>query len=580
MQYKLISERNEHLGVKEQILINRGFNIEDIEHYLNPSELDNHSSTLINNIDEGIRILFKHLNKDNNKIYVQVDSDCDGFTSSAVLLNYLHRLFPTVVENKFLFGLHDDKSHGIDMKNITEDISLVIAPDSSSNQFKEHEILFNKGIDVLVIDHHLTDHVSEYACIINNQLDDYPSKELSGVGMVYKFCQRIDEITNHSYADDFLDLVSLGLIADMVSLKDFEVHYLVDKGIKQFKNPFMKAMLNKNAYVLGSNPTPIDIAFYIAPFVNAMNRSGTLVEKTLLFESMLEWKAYDQVPNTKRGSFDPYEIRVEQAVRVSTNVKNRQEKNQTENLNYILKKIEEDKLYEDKIIIFKTEKNIDTNLKGLIANKIAPKFQRPVLILTKQEKDGEIYWTGSGRGYNRCDLKDFRGFLLSTNLVEYAEGHSNAFGCSIKDENFNKIKEYINETLKDMDLSTYYSVDFIYNSKNNFYNDIYNIGEMKYLWGQEIEESLIAIEKLKLTKDNLVLMSPNSRPTLKFVLDNGISCIKFHSSQEEYEKLYSDEGYIEINLVGSCDLNEWNGKVTPQIKIKEYEIINKQEFYF
>ena len=70
--------------------------------------------------------------------------------------------------------------------------SLVILPDSSSNDYEVHQKLSERGVDVLVIDHHEAEKISEYACVINNQLCDYPNKALSGVGLVYKFCKYID----------------------------------------------------------------------------------------------------------------------------------------------------------------------------------------------------------------------------------------------------------------------------------------------------------------------------------------------------------------------------------------------------
>jgi hypothetical protein len=90
---------------------------------------------------------------------------------------------------------------------------------------------------------------------------------------------------------------------------------------------------------------------------------------------------------------------------------------------------------------------------------------------------------------------------------------------------------------------------------------------------------LICVENLKVTKENLTLMSPDKKPTLKITLPNKLSFIKFGSSQEEYEKLLS-EGYIEINLIGKCNANEWMGRVTPQILIEDYEIIGMSKYNF
>lgn len=112
-------------------------------------------------------MIIKHLNN-KSKIFIQVDSDCDGYTSSAVLLNYLHKWVPSIVESNFSYGFHNGKYHGINIDMIPEGTSLVIAPDSSSNNYDVHKYLSDKGIDILVIDHHKADKISEYACVINN----------------------------------------------------------------------------------------------------------------------------------------------------------------------------------------------------------------------------------------------------------------------------------------------------------------------------------------------------------------------------------------------------------------------------
>ena len=155
-------------------------------------------------------MLIKHIAQ-NDDIMIQVDSDADGFTSAAALINYLNCLFPSFVSNHIYYRLHTGKQHGIIPETITDNIKLVIAPDSSSNSYDECKELKSKNIDVLVIDHHEAEYECEDACVINNQLCDYPTKSLSGVGMVYKFCSYIDELLDVDYANQFLDLVALGI---------------------------------------------------------------------------------------------------------------------------------------------------------------------------------------------------------------------------------------------------------------------------------------------------------------------------------------------------------------------------------
>lgn len=80
-----------------------------------------------------------------------------------------------------------------------------------SNDFIQHEELSQKGIDVLVLDHHEAEKYSEYACVINNQMCNYPNKSLSGAGVVYKFCTYLDKLLETNYAEDFLDLATVGI---------------------------------------------------------------------------------------------------------------------------------------------------------------------------------------------------------------------------------------------------------------------------------------------------------------------------------------------------------------------------------
>ena len=157
--------------------------------------------------------------------------------------------------------------------------------------------------------------------------------------------------------------------------------------------------------------------------------------------------------------------------------------------------------------------------------------------------------------------------------------HSNAFGFGVED---NKVKDFIlycNTILKDFSFSPCYFVDFIFDVNNFNQKDILDIAELKSLWGQGIEEPYIALTNIKVTKNNIYLMSPDKNPTLKIILANGTSLIKFKSNEEEFNNLKSD-GMITLNIVGRCERNAWNGRISPQIIIEDYEIAKKIEYYF
>lgn len=579
MEYQLIAPRiplGRLLTAVEQVLANRGIAPENVEHYLNTTDEDILSPMLIMNIEEGVKVLIKHIAQ-GDKVLIQIDSDCDGYTSAAALINYLNRLFPGFVQTNVYYRIHTGKQHGILLETIPDDVKLVIAPDSSSNDYEVHQQLKSKGVDVLVIDHHEADKISENAVIINNQLCDYPTKSLSGVGMVYKFCSYMDELLNVDYADDYLDLVALGMVADMMDLRDFETRHLITRGLENIRNPYFKGMVDKQAYSLKDGISPIGVAFYIAPYVNATIRMGTQEEKLMLFESMLDYRGYELVPSTKRGCKGQTETRVEQACRNCTNIKNRQTKARDAALENIERIIKEKNLLENKILAIKLDTfAADRNLTGLIANQLMAKYQRPVLLLNKTA-DG---WEGSGRGYDKSKFDNLREFLKESGMIMYAEGHANALGVGITDEEFKAFIEYSNRELAEFDFTPCYKVDFIFSGSDFRGTDIVEIAELKSLWGQGVDEPLVAIEHINVYAGNVVLMSPDKSPTLKITLPNGTSLIKFKSSQEEYETLCSEAGCITINVVGKCERNVWNGTVTPQIIIEDYEIVGEQKYYF
>lgn len=539
-------------------------------------------------------MLISHVSQ-GHKILIQIDSDCDGYTSAALLINYLNCLFPGYVQNDVYYRIHTGKQHGIILDTIPKDVRLVIAPDSSSNDYDVHAALAERGVDVLVIDHHEAEKISPHACIINNQLCDYPTKSLSGVGMVYKFCSYVDELMNVDYADQFLDLVALGMIADMMDLRDFETKHLITRGLQNIRNPYFKGMVDKQQYSLKDGITPIGVAFYIAPYVNATIRMGTQEEKLLMFESMLDYRGYELIPSTKRGCKGQQETRVEQACRNCTNIKNRQTKARDAALETIESIIKQKNLLENKILAIKLDSySADRNLTGLIANQLMAKYQRPVLLLNKTTCDTDIFdtdgnkittlvstaWEGSGRGYDKSKFDNLRQFLQDSGMVMYAEGHANALGVGITDNKFEEFIKYSNKALASFDFTPCYKVDFIFSGADFRGSDIIEIAGLKNLWGQGVDEPFVAVEHINVSSGNITLMSPDKSPTLKITLPNGTSLIKFKSSQEEYERLSSEMGCITINVVGKCERNVWNGSVSPQIIIEDYEIVGEQKYYF
>ena len=578
MKYKLIAKPNKNYSPMQQILVNRGIDVKDIEHYLKTSDADILNPDLLDNMAEGVKRLVSAI-KNQEKIFLIVDCDADGFTASAALVNYIYKVFPSAMD-LLSIQLHEGKEHGIEEKWLEEIVAneykLVICPDASSNDYNQHKFLKDNGIDVLVLDHHDAEEVSENAIIINNQLSDYPNKTLSGVGIVYKFCSKIDELMKIKEADTILDLVSLGMIADMMDMRNFETKHLIQKGLTRIENPFFKALVERQAYSIGETVTPIGVAFYIAPLINATIRVGTQNEKEVMFKAMLNHCAYDMIPSTKRGEKGKTETIVTQAVRNATNVRNRQKKARDNGFEYVEQIIAANNLDKNKIIVVQVSEDLDKNLTGLIANQLMAKYQKPVL-LVRETDEGLLQ--GSARGYDKSELKDLKSFLLESGFMEYAEGHAAAMGVGIYKDKVNALVDYSNTVLANYDFSACYDVDYEYMSNDFKAQDIIDIGSMKSLWGKGVDEAMVVIKGIKITSNNITLMSANKNPTIKITLQNGTSLIKFGASQSEFESLKSS-GYTEIDVIGTCAINEWQGMITPQILIKDYEVVGKQDYYF
>ena len=203
---------------------------------------------------EGVELLINHISLNNNAIII-VDSDADGYTSSAIFMNYLNRFFPGWIQNHLNYWIHSGKQHGLvdfidNYDWLAKNIKLIICPDSASNDYEQHRIFKEHGIDVLILDHHEADGgYSEDAVTINNQLsEEYPTKSLCGAAVVWKFCCYIDSIMKTNYAIEYEDLAALGLISDMMDQRDFETHQIIKDGLQRIKNPFFVEMMNRQQY--------------------------------------------------------------------------------------------------------------------------------------------------------------------------------------------------------------------------------------------------------------------------------------------------------------------------------------------
>ena len=571
--------------IKKRILLNRGIAAAAYKDYLSADLTKVNSPLLLGEekLKQGLNMLTTHINN-NSRILIVVDSDCDGYTSAALLYNYLFNLYPEYSENNIDFYLHPGKEHGLsDCLPIALKYNLVICPDAATNDIEQHKILTDNNVDLLVLDHHEVDVVSPFGCIINSQLTEYPNKDFSGVGVTWQFCRYMDIILNTSYSNNYLDLVALGNIGDMMSMISIETKAVVFEGLKpaNIKNPFIYAMSEKQSFSLnkgdyqpsrenGLKFTPMGAAFFIVPFINAVVRSGNPQEKELIFHSMLNDRAYNLIPSTKRGEKGKgiEETLVDQAIRTCVNVKNRQTKAENAGLELLEEQIySKDMLNKHKVLLFTLEQEeIDKNIAGLVANKLMNKYQRPVAVLLKYGQE----YRGSARGYNTdFNFKE----LCKQHNIAFAAGHAMAFGLGISAQDIEKFQKDIDNDYKGLDGSQYYYIDHCWDTPESIDKQIIlDIADMNDYWGKDLDRSLVCVKNIKIIQENLQIMKAN---TIKINLPNKISLIKFNGTDEEVDIFKNQE--VTINVVCKCCINEWGGEVNPQLQMVAYDIIEKKD---
>lgn len=584
MQVKLVNE-NFRFNYVDNLLHARG--IENIKEYLAPTPSALQDPADLENIEAGAQLYMNHIGL-NHKILIVVDSDNDGFTSAAIIYQYTKLVAP---ETEIDYWLHEGKQHGLQDhidRLMTENVKydLIILPDSSSNDAHYHDMLADIHIPCLILDHHLTDiPISSNAVVINNQMSPkYKNKELTGAGVVYQFCRYIDRKAHFSCAKQFLDLAAWGIIGDMGSVLELENRYIIKEGLSHITNKFLIALMEKQAYsitgdsapsdaTLRTAMNPISVAFYIVPLVNAMIRVGTMEEKRRLFLAFIDGDRL--VPSGKRGAKGTLEKVSIESARECTNARNRQNRIKDNAVASLEAKIYKYDLLDNRILFVRLEDDdqFPPELNGLIAMQLSARFQRPTIVA---RLNPEGYIRGSGRGLNDSQLNDFKKFLTDSNYFEYAQGHPNAFGCSIRDADLRKFHEWANKALADIDFGeSVYSVNFDrYAVDYDLQLLIADIAHYDGIWGQGNPTPLIYVHNISVYPDEFTIMGKNL-DTVK-VEKNGIAYIKFHAKDliDQLQQYQIKYGYKEMQLeiVGEANLNNWMGNISPQIFIQDYDM--------
>ena len=439
------------------ILQDRG--VKNVNAFINPTKANENNPYDLNNIKEAAEKLLYHLQRD-SYICILQDSDNDGVCSAAMIWNYIKTIYP---DANLYFTLHEGKAHGlsdkIDYFLDEAHFDLLIIPDAGSYDIKYFHQLREVGTEVICLDHHpmmFNDDGSPIintctsAIVVNNQLsENYSNKDFCGAGITYKFCNVLDDYLHINLSHNFVDLAAVGNIGDMFQ-GDPETRYIIKDGLANIKNEGLAAMIEAQSYSLKERAiypyslTPIDVAFYICPLINAIVRVGTMSEKECLFYALTD--PYKELKSTKRGAKDgDTELAKDQAARMAKNVKARQDRIKEKAINLVDFKIQKEVLDENNLIIVELDASDDipNELTGLIAQNVVSKYNKPCFIV---RRDSHNILKGSLRNNgNFQDLPALRSVLESTGLFELLAGHENAAGLGIAASRNPSLLEFMNK---------------------------------------------------------------------------------------------------------------------------------------
>lgn len=566
MQYKLFDKSlNNKENVIQTILINRGIN--NWSEYLNLNKSCCNDYDNLKNINDAVELFDKHFSQ-RSPIAILIDEDVDGQCSAACMYNYIKCLDNTY---PVYYILHShNKCHGLAKMNdgdfeLPKDVRLFIIPDAGTNDVEQMNKLVECGIDCLCLDHHQCERDDKcFGIIVNNQISDkYTDKNFCGTGIIYEFLRALDDWYICSFADKFLDLVCFANIADVMSIKDFQTRYYINQGFKNIKNKFLLAMMDTQKFSTNGVWNIFNVAWYLVPPINSLIRIGSLEDKDKLFRAFIEQDA--TFVYKKRGSSEEIEEDIYTHVaRLCKNAKSKQDRMRDSLCEELKKQVNP----EDRVAVL-IATDADAGIVGLSAMRLAEWASKPCIVLREYE-DGIL--GGSARNYNHSPIKDFKEVVNSVGLFNFAQGHSNAFGCEIISDKLELAREALNKSLENYKYDDTIYCDFILDADDLDYMFIKTINDSKWLYGTGIEEPIVAIENIEISTDDCMVMGKN-QDTVAFMY-GGVKYCKFKCSEGDelliFARGLSDE-YATLNVVGKCSINEYKGNYTPQVIIDDYE---------
>ena len=409
------------LGVPAaSVLYGRGFrDPPSARRFLCPSLDDLHDPLAMRDMDRALERLKRAIH-DREKILVYGDYDVDGATSVVILKRSIE-LAGGVVG----FHVPDRLKDGYGMRpEIVESaaergVSLIISVDTGIRAAEVVRRARELGIDVIITDHHLPEaELPPALAVLNpNRRDcEYPEKNLCGVGVAFKLVQALVGTLDwpldkrRRILESFLKLVAIGTVADVVPLTG-ENRIIVKhglSGLRDVRSPGLRALLEVAGFSGGNVPSATQVAFRVAPRMNAAGRMATAND---VIEMLL--------------TSDPARARVLAEQLHALNAE--RQKTEAEIIDTILEECARTPVDDSQAALVFCAPGWHRGVLGIVASRLVERFCRPVFVLSEDRESGLAQ--GSGRSIARFHLLEALESMPEL-FVKFG-GHSHAAGLTL-----------------------------------------------------------------------------------------------------------------------------------------------------
>jgi single-stranded-DNA-specific exonuclease len=412
-----------------EILVRRGLvDVERIRAFLDPDEYHPASPYDLDDMQAAVDRLISAI-KEKQRICVWGDFDVDGQTATTLLVSSLRKLGGNV---SYHIPLRSRESHGVNLPVLREiisgEIDVLLTCDTGIGDHQAVEYASSQGVEVIITDHHdLPPQLPPAMAVINPKRGsaDHPLAALPGVGVAYELARALfEKMDQPGGADDYLDLVALGIVADLAYQRG-EVRYLLQRGLESLRNPQRLAlqMMMDIAEIDPAGITEEHIGFELGPRLNALGRLGD-ANQAVEFLTTKDTTQARLIANYLEGLNAQRKMITSQVYQAA------------------IAQVESDRTLLDYAALVLANPAWPGGVIGIVASKLVERYSRPVLMITAPP--GELA-RGSARSIPGVDIS--AAIAAQKNLLEGFGGHPMAAGFALQAELIPEFRRAVSETV-------------------------------------------------------------------------------------------------------------------------------------